>query len=337
MPKKLDPGTLYRRVLSDAWTIAWGHKHLWIFGFFATFIGFGGVTEVIFSAYDRSADLLPTAAASRVSLFGLLPGAATFRALVAYSSYPSATLLVLLVILSLTLAVFLWITVVAVGALIAGVRKSAKGGDLPFGDALKVGAEKFWPLLGVNLLSKIVIVLSFLLTGANLVTLVRDRTFSSGLFYISSFIVFALVAFVASLVAVYGSISVVVKDEKTEGAVTSSLKLVGEHWLISLEMSLLLLVISIALGIAGMFAVVLLSVPIIFILIVVALLKIHAISVALIALTAVMILCVVAALGSFLTTFQTAAWTLLWHEIGERRPLPKLVRLAQGARDRLLR
>ena len=53
MTKKQDAVPLYRRIINDAWRIAWENKQLWLFGFFVTFIGFGGVSEVFFKAYDK--------------------------------------------------------------------------------------------------------------------------------------------------------------------------------------------------------------------------------------------------------------------------------------------
>ncbi len=333
MQRKTDMTPFYRRILSDAWKIAWTHKHLWVFGFFATLIGFGAVTEVFFNAYERTAEALPLAAASGSAL-ALIPGISTIKALISFSPYPALSLLIFLVVFVLLASIFAWMTLVSVGALITGARKISRGGEPVFGDGVKAGAEKFWQLLGVNLLAKVVTLLALVMTGANLYTLMRDQTVMSGLFYIGSFIIFTAVSFVASLGAVYGSINVVLKGEPVEKAVNGAVSTIAEHWLVSLEMAVLLLIVSLATGIAVALGALILSVPIIFFLVIAAVFKATAAAYGLMTLTAVMLLVLVVSLGSFLTTFQTAAWTLLWNELEGRKPSSKLIRLAQRFHSR---
>ena len=43
---------LYREIIRKALRISWEHKHLWIFGFFAGLIGFGGIADVVMNVYD---------------------------------------------------------------------------------------------------------------------------------------------------------------------------------------------------------------------------------------------------------------------------------------------
>ncbi|MEY4744441.1 MAG: hypothetical protein RL272_386 [Candidatus Parcubacteria bacterium] len=328
MQRKPDMTPFYRRILSDAWKIAWSHKHLWVFGFFATLIGFGAVTEVFFNSYERTAEALPIAAASG-SMLSLIPGISTVKALISFSPYPALSLMIFLVVMVLLASVFAWMTLVSVGALITGTRKISRGGEPVFGDGVKAGAEKFWQLLGVNLLSKAVILLALIMTGANLYTLMREQTLTSGLFYVGSFIIFTAVSFVASLAAVYGSINVMLKGDTMEKSVNGAVALIAEHWLISLEMAVLLLIVSIATGVAVALGALVLSVPIIFFLVIAAVFRATAVAYGLMTLSAVMLMVLVICLGSFLTTFQAAAWTLLWSELSDRRPSSKLIRLAQ--------
>lgn len=329
MQRKTDMTPFYRRIIADAWKISWSHKHLWVFGFFATLIGFGGVTDVFFNAYERTADALPMAAAQG-SLTSLIPGFTTIKAVITFSPYPMLSIVIFLAALTLMFSVFAWMTVVSVGGLLSGVRKIARGGEPTFGDSIKTGAERFWQLLGVNVLSKAVILLALLLTGANLFVLMRDRTVVSGLFYVGSFIVFTAISFVASLASIYGSLNVMAKDEPVEKSVNGALKLIGEHWLVSLEMAVVLFLASLAVGLGVAFISLILSVPLIFLLAVAAMFKARVAVYGIIALTAVLLLIMVVCLGSFLTTFQSAAWTLLWTELAERRPTSKLHRLVHG-------
>jgi hypothetical protein len=330
MPKKTDDGPLYRRIIADAWRVAWGHKHLWVFGFFAAMLGFGGVSDVFFNAYDRTAELIPSLAAG-APITDFIPGYTTMRALVTFSAYPALALLIFVAAAALLIAVFAWMTSTSVGGLIANVRKIARGGEPTFGEGLKAGSEKFLTVLAVIVISKLVIWTALALTGANLIVLMKDRTFTSGIFYVGSFVVFTAVAVGASLTAVYASNYAVIKGERVEKAMNSGWGLLTQHWLISLEMTVLLLLASLGMALVAALGSLALSVPLIFLVAVAAALKAQGLVVAVIGFTAALLLLVLVVLAAFLSSFQAAAWTLLWGELNDRRPLPKLLRIFRRA------
>ncbi len=312
--KKLEIFDGYWRIISDSLALAWRHKHLWIFGFFATFAGFGGIAEICFQAYNKIAIDIPEISWTMSPMY-LLPGMATVRAIVAFSPYPVITVVLFSALALLMTAIFVWIVITAVGGLIASVGKIMKGGDAHFSDGIKLGLPTFWRLFAVNALAKIVVGLAVLFTGTNLLALVSDRTFSSGLFFLASFIVFAAITVAVSVGAVYGSVQTVVEGVPLTKALRDGTRLLGRNWLVSLEMALLLLFTNLILGAAGVLLALVISVPVVFLFLVAAALNADALIIFLTVISATALLFAVVIYGSFMTTFQVSAWTMLWSEL----------------------
>jgi hypothetical protein len=74
--------SLYRTILTNAWNVAWRTKWLWLFGFFAAFLGSGGNIDIIFNI-DAVSGIEPTLQSLRNlhvtgDLVSLLSGIDTF-------------------------------------------------------------------------------------------------------------------------------------------------------------------------------------------------------------------------------------------------------------------
>jgi hypothetical protein len=328
MQRKSEGSPFYRRIMADAWRITWNHKHLWVFGFFTALTGFGSVSEVFFNASRRVGEWFPLLAAGKSPLY-LIPGLTTMKAIISFSASPVAALVIFLVVFGLLSVVFLWMTMTSVGALVSSARKIEKGGEPTFSEGMRVGADRFWTILGINLLARLVIFCGIILSGATLYTLMQDRTVASGLFYVGSFVVFMIIALCASVIAVYATNYAVQKKDGVEKSISAGWRLLTEHWLVSIEMSILLFFVGITFGLTALLGAVVLSVPVIFLLMLSALLKTSAIASAVLVVAGTGFVLIIICAASFVAAFQTVSWTLLWGEIAERKPVSKLLRLAQ--------
>jgi len=330
MPTKRTALPLYRQVLGDAWRLTLTHRRLWIFGFFATFIGFGGVSEVLLGAYDRIAEVLPGSVAIQQTPMMMLPGFATLRAMINLSPSPVISISFFTIVVLFLFAVFAWIISVAIGALVSGIRKIERGGTPTFAECLKAGSVTMSRVLAINLGAKIAIGITFLLTGANLLHLLSDKTLVSAFFFLGSYVLFTMLAVAISLISVYATNSTVIGDMPVMPALADGLRIAKKHWLISLEMVIILLLINIGLGLLALLMAMIISVPLIFIFVFAAVIKSATLMAVMISLTLLVLISFVVVAGSFLTTFQASAWTLLWIRlIGRRKHHPKLLRLAE--------
>ena len=128
MPRKHDTISFHRSIIKKALAISWKHKHLWIFGFFAAFSGLGWAFEPLVRVYDRTIATVP--GSGDLLGFKFLPGLTTLRALISFSPSPWVSLFVYGLVGLVIFAVFDWIVVMALGAVISGVRAINKGKDL---------------------------------------------------------------------------------------------------------------------------------------------------------------------------------------------------------------
>lgn len=329
--------SLYRRAIVEALKITWRHKHFWLFGFFAAFAGYGSITEVMVRAHDDLAQLVPLLAVTR-SPFWLLPGAATFKALIALSPYPALTVILLALLVLACTVVFAWIVYTAVAALVAGTHQVARGGDLDFGGGLKLGAARFWPVFAANLLAKVGVALALVLTGGNLLAALSDRAPVIGsVVYFLSFILFVALAMIVSVVAVYATNYAVEDKCDLETAVVRGWRLFVRHWLASIETAVALLAVSLIAVVLLIVLFAVLAVPFIALGALAYALGTPGFASGLILLFITGSIFLIIAFGSALTVFRVAAWSLLWNELAGQGFRPAIVRAAEWLKSKMRR
>ena len=335
MPTKRDALPFYRQILGDAWRLSITHKHLWIFGFFATFIGFGGVSEIMFGIYDRMTRLLPQVVGLKETPLMLLPGFATIRAMLSMSPYPAVSMLIFSVVILLFFAVFAAVVSVAAGALVGSIRKIERGAEPTLVEGIKMGIEPICRVFAINAIAKIGILVLFLLTSANLVHLLSDRSLVSGFFYLLSYVVFTLVAIAIAIISVYATIAVVVDKLPIVPAFANGWNMLKRHWLVNIEMVIVLLFINAGLSVVALLLAMILSVPLIFLFVFAALLKSTMLLTIIMTITAIVLIALIVVIGSFVTTFQATSWTLMWLRLMKHLPTPKIIRLAYWLQTKL--
>ncbi|MFH2062711.1 MAG: hypothetical protein ABIJ46_00990 [bacterium] len=337
MPPKNDALPFYRQILIDAWRLSISHRHLWVFGFFATFAGFGGVTDILFGLHDRLSGGLPAVVAgSGQSAWAILPGFATLHVILTTSPNPAVSLLIFGLATVVFFALFAWIVSTAVGALIGSIRKIERGGRPKLADGFRIGQSAALRVFVLNVTAKLIVAIAFLLAGATLLQQLRDKSVVAGFFYLLSFVICAALAVVVSLVSVYATNSAVIENLPVVPAVADGLRVLKRHWLVNIEMVIVLLLINAGLAVLALFAAMVLAVPLIFLFMFAALVKSMTMLTIITSVTAIALLAVIALIGSFATTFQVSCWTLLWIRLsGRGTHVPKVMRLVSWFQDKL--
>ena len=250
--------------------------------------------------------------------FKFLPGLATIRALISFSPSPWASLLIYSVVGLVLSAIFAWIVIMALGALVSSVRAIDKGKDLDFPEALKTASKEFWRLLGVVVLVKLASLAAALVIGINLINYNRGSGMTGGIFFFLSFAIFGAITVIVSLVGVYSITAVIDSKIKVREAIHRGWRTFMDHWLISLEAGALILLVQLCVIVLTAGAILVLSVPFMALLLITAYLNLPVLAVivgSLAAISVVLAMCLVAA---FLTTFQVSVWWQLWHKFGEK-------------------
>lgn len=319
----------YRALLKQAWKIAWNHKYLWFFGLFASLTIAGGSTEyqvlhqnlqsnLIDGTYNYLGGLLALSDLLRNLWLGLIT---LFQqnVLVVINTFS------LLLITITFLFVFIWLAVCSQAALVGDVKKLLSNGkkkaDGPtIREGLTNGSRHFWPLLGLNILVKILIHLSFFIISLPLLFMVIRDVVVLVPVYTLLFIIFLPIAVSISLLFKY-SIAAAVLDKKSfVAAIEQGYRLFKKNWLVSLEMAVLLFLVTFFVGLATLLILFLFILPLFLV----------GVFFQAIWLSVIMLLIaffIVVLVGSFLTTYQTASWTQLYLDLKENRGLAKLERV----------
>lgn len=323
--------SFYRLILKQAWKNVFKYKYLWIFGLFAALTAAGGSWEynVLFNGFGHNIiDSSYLYLEKLMAIFETI-GNLGLGFIVLFKSGILGILSALTVlILSLTLiALVVWLAISSQGALINSLKEIIQGkndkDNFEFRKNITVGHKNFWPVLAMNIVIKLFITAVFIIISLPLFILVFKNTFIVALIYIILFILFIPFATGFSLMMKY-AISYQIFEE---GGFTKSIKkayqLFKKNWLISLEMSVVLFIISFLASIVFMILASIVLVPLFIAGLVLSSFWISYLTI---------LLGIIALIffGTLLSTFQISAWTGLFVELKKANGLlAKLERLFQ--------
>lgn len=308
--------SLYREILFQAWQITWHQKLMWILGLFSAFIATGGALELlsrnlkwVFSPYPwwRSYHLMPSHLNAPVTVW----------------------LFVLILILLGLFAIFIWAVIRSFISLIKSANSYREKTKIDLARIWHKSQEKFWPVFGAVAVFKI---LEYLFIFLSLLPL---WGFILGYWDITKlWVIYPLVFLIAvfgsllcSFMVVFTSCYIVLENDKITDSIFRSLNLFGRHWLVSLEMAIIIFVINFIFSTLAVAIIVIVTIPvaaIVFSSLVFSLPIFGSAAVFLgILLSTLLILWVAGILG----TFHTVAWTLLFKRMHNDNALSKLIRL----------
>ena len=301
---------LYRQALRESWELAWKHKLLWIFGFFAAFLGQMGLLE-LFSKIGL--------AGTRFAFFPkwlFLPEFFGLR-------FPFESLalpidgwmwfLWLMIVFAGFGVLLVFVAVVSQGALVHATAQWVKKRKAPDADkAWHAGVGHFWRLLFLNLLKKVFLLALAVVLGFATVNVMLGVTVGNVILFVLLFILAVAVGMAVSFLAIYAAGYVVVEEYQFWRALESAWKLFLSHWLVSIEVGLILLFLNFVLGVVVLASFFVLFLPTL-------LLWMIAVSIAsgTLYFVAMIIglfffLLFVVFLGSVFSVFTTASWTYLF-------------------------
>lgn len=334
----MDLGT----TISRAFNIVLKHRVLWVLGFLAALAGgSGGGTSFNFPSGSFGG---PSGATG--SEFGPEAGR-FFETLANNSGVIIAGALGLFCVL-FVISIALWvISIIANGGLIGGVDQIERDGSTTFGQAWGMGARKFWPLLGLNILLAlpilILLAIGFVLVGGSLFAIVgaamaqdpndaaAATAATAGLGALCFGGLLACVGFVYSLLAAalqtFGERAIVLEDM----GVMDSLRKGWEVFRGNLGNIILLALVMLVIGIVVGFVVGLVSaalfLPVLFTGFIGAAnnpdtFTIGAGTIILAALAFIAVAIIAAIIGALFKAFNSAAWTLAYRQFTGRGLTP---------------
>ena len=318
----------YRSILKQALNLSWKNKYLWFFGLFASLTIAGGTIESQFITQSFGEGVTGS---SFAGLESILNAAGIFGAI--FIGIPalfsqniivilnSITIIILIVALA---AAIIWLAISSQAAIVKATKKllnsKKKIQSLEFRESLSEGSKKFWPVLLLNILIRFLITIAFFISSLPLLLMIISDSYFFVILYTILFVIFVPVALSLSLIVKYAISYCILEDEPFIKALEKGYDLFKKNWLISLEVGVLLFLIT------------LLSSFVLLVLLTIFVFPLFAAGAIfsyfwLIALTVLIAFIVVITFGSLLTTFQISSWTNLYLHLKANKGRAKLERL----------
>jgi hypothetical protein len=319
-------GALYRHLLADAFKTVRKNKALWLLGFFVSFLGNGGVYELLIQGTGR---LGLQDSFGQFFTLGLLPGQGTIGQALTSIGAGNAAIVLLLGLTALALVVVAaWVIISAQGGLIAGARDAAKGRQVTFRSAFAAGNESFGPLLLLNVLSRLAIMTFFYLLLSLTVLYLAEANIWTVLAYLAGFLIFVPLTLIIGFVTIYSACYIALQRLPFVAAVETAVALFRKYWLISIETAFVLFAVNFLTAIGIGLAMGALGVALIPFMLGASLLGSGTALAIVAALAGAVAVAFLAFVGSGLGAFQYAVWVELFTKLHQR---------GHGARPKLAR
>lgn len=324
----------YRTLLKQALRAVWEHKHLWFFGLFASILSAGGGYRLLTRNLSASWGGDGWAGMTGFLNFNYYLHAfwSSFKSLFTGDIWLGLNGLTGLIAILAVLSFFIWLVIASQGGLIHHLNrifknKKSSSPELEIKEGLTIGHQKFWPILGLNIIFKVLINFAFFLITIPLLLLVLQDQLFLGVAYVILFIIFIPVAISLSLLIKYALAYNVIEHNSFIVSIENAWKLLKKYWLISAEMLVALFLINFLIGVAVLIILSILVVPL---LLVGVIFYIPWLAILMLIIGIIVIIII----GSALTAFQTAGWVNLFLQLAERGGTAKLERLAKGTKKK---
>lgn len=298
----------------------WRRPWIWLLGLLAAMLGNTGEYQLLLSAFDRLSN--PTQ-----NWWWPTAWRATYIA-------SSGDWWIVALVVILLFILLLWLAVTATGGLFFASSSLVKSEKVNLGLAWQRGQKYFWPVLGLLIIGKglIIILLMIAVMPLFLVAAIGSSNILVTLCGLLSFIVFVPLSIIISFATKYGVAYAVLKQQPLGHALFNGWKLFWKNWLVSIEVAIILFAISLVLSLA------LVIVSIVGLVVVLSLNTVLGTMgvPALMGMGGFLVLRVIASLIAlpfvlFITAalgvFQVAVWTILFHRLTNEGVIPKLLRL----------
>lgn len=323
--------TIYRPILKNAWQILWKAKYLWFFGLFAVLIGNTGELNLVIDNFSSISESVVTLRGLKDIYVQGVFGNFSSNVNQLFVNFNFSVLV--LVLMLLILFIFLvWLSIISQTGLINGAYKEYRKQSSDFINSFKKGRQNFWKVLAINLIGKIIIYGILLIIGLplTLIYLKQASEISQLLFIMLSFIILIPLAVIISFLIKYAVIFAVIKKEKVCQAIKDSWNLFIKNWIISIEMAVILFLVTILAGIIMVLAAIVLAIPLSLVIYIFYALQIQGLLMLSVILALSILIILLFWLAALLSTYQMTCWVLLFDRLTESQVYSKLARLVAG-------
>jgi len=322
--------SIYRTILKKSWELTKKYKWLWFFGLFTALLGNGGeVNTLIQSNKLANAPEYLMRWKEIITFFDVRLLLELFMERLSIA--PMQTILALAAYLVLFLLI-IWVITISQGALIDAIGSLNENKETNFRKALRSGQDKFWLVLGLNLITKFVIYFVLIVLALPFAVLYLLNTSQTAIVFITllAFIILVPVGIIISFILKFALAYVVLKNQKTLPSFVLAWRLFVNNWLICIEMAIVLFMINVAVGLLLVIFIVLVSLPFLGLIVLIYLLQEVFFVNTVVALLLLIIAIPLMLVGATLATFQYGSWVLLFQKLQRGKIHPKLIRILQN-------
>lgn len=237
--------SIYIQATKKSWEFVQVNRVLVVFGIFAAFLGQFGIVDFLSRLGLITGDTGKYF--STIASIGMQMG--DFATSIAFSLESKMLAYFLLMLFLGLFSVFVFIAIVSQGAIIYSAKQSVKKRPIDITKAWHTGSANFGSLFFVHFFKKISLTLISIVVGLSAYAAFTIPSLINNLFFLGVFLIFSLVGLVLSFVIAYTSIYIVVEKYTINEAFSAAWNLLQNHWIVSFEVGILLLVFNLFFGV----------------------------------------------------------------------------------------
>lgn len=230
--------SFYKKIYKKSWLTIKNNYNLLFFGLFASILGFYEV-RILFNLNNVGPDFLSSNLINWFRIFAIF--STTNLASISFGG------LMNMIGMFMFSAIMVVLAVSSQGALISAAVEKTNGKGSKFNKHLQLGLQKFWPLLGLNVVNTLIGYFFVMVVIEPLITFVALSATTWFLYMILSLVVFFVLiplVIILSFVTRYGVAYVIIKDNKFIDAFYNGWNLFKVNWLVTIENAIFLLFVT---------------------------------------------------------------------------------------------
>ena len=324
---------LYRPILKKSISLAWKNKVLWIFGFFAAFLGGSSQYDVLINQFSQIRNSQFGFEQNFFASLGSVLQSNLVQTLVNIAKdTPSGSYIAIAVIL-VAVVFFIWLTIISQASLLHSYTQTEEKGSFRLAESIKKANKNFWQLLFIIISTRTLAFLIFALAGIPLLLLIYQIVNSTAIFTFGLFVIGSPLFIIFSIIAKFAFMYKTHDDLSWTQSLISAIKLFGGHWLISIEIAFILFVVNIIAGLGIFILFLILLVP--FVLLGTALAQTtFAAAIPILAVFGLAFLVLLGIiLGSAVSAYHQCSWALLFLKIRTKKRTAKIIRTLHAWRE----
>jgi len=299
----------YFNSLKASWHFVWRHKVLWAFGLLAATLGQMGVVDFLVKIAKVGTDDVSI----KWLLFPSFLRSGNYGDTL-FASFQSGLISVILITLLVALFGFiLFAALSSQGAIIHSFAQLMRGkDDVDASTAWHAGVGHAGRLFVLNLVKKIVILLSGALVSILVLVNVVDFSALNFVLFLFGFLLACLLGLLSTILTIYAAGYVVIEEQGLKDALKNAWRLFLKHWLVSLEIGVVILCCEILVILVAIWGIAILFLPGVFIWILSLFTFSSTLWIAGSTVSIILSTIFVMILGAIFTVFATGVWTYLF-------------------------